>query len=138
MKNILLALTLVSLVGCGSAAEIAAALRETPVPAETSTSAPGIVWTVTPYPALPAKEATAQPTVVPPSARSMQKDYEKVAKGMTREEVLTVMGPFHERSEKTFCMNGKCEEYEYLKWLYDEGTIHITIQKNIATVTYTM
>jgi len=122
MKTACAFLALVCLVGCGSAAEIAAALRETPVPAQPATS---IV-------------VTAKPTVMPPSSRDMYDDYKKVAKGMTRDEVIAVLGTYQGQDENTFCDNGECKTYEYLSWYYNAGKIGVTIVANVAVYTYTM
>jgi hypothetical protein len=121
MKSIFaIAFAFFALSACGSAEQLVDSLDKlsaTPVP----TAQPGIVWTATPLPAYP---------------RSMYDDYKKIAEGMKREEVISILGDFHKRETKTFCNGGKCEEYEYLSWLYKEGRIGVTIQAGVATFTY--
>jgi hypothetical protein len=127
VKTVCAFLAMVSLVGCGSAAEIAAALRETPVPA--GTVQPGQVLSATPVPAA---------TVVPQAAKNMADDYRKISEGMKREEIITILGPFHEREVNTFCDKGECQDYEYLSWLYKTGKIGVTIKGGVAVFTYAM
>jgi len=94
--------------------------------------------TPTPAPGSSAPVATAQPTVKPPASRNYVDDFGKVSEGMTREEVITILGNYHTRDSKTFCDNGKCKEYEYLGWLYPNGKIGVTIEAGIATVIWAM
>jgi hypothetical protein len=110
------------LCSCGSAAEIAAALRETPEPAETTASAPGIVWTATPLPAIPRK--------------NMVDDYQRIEKGMTQEEIVALMGDPDHEEQKNVCDNGKCKSYLYLRWEYPNGRIGTTIQNGVCIYTY--
>lgn len=116
------------LCACGSAADkIADAItagNATPTPAPIATA--------------PVPVVTAQPTVRPARSRDMYDDYRKVSKGMTRDEVITILGEYQGRDTQTFCDNGECRDYEYLSWYYNQGKIGVTIQSGVATYTYTM
>jgi hypothetical protein len=110
---------------CGSK-ELAEALKEANASessaSEQTTSAPAVFWSPTPS----------------PLHRDMVTDYKKIAEGMKREEIVTILGEPHKREKKTFCDSGECKEYEYLSYLYKEGKIGVTILGGIATFTYAM
>lgn len=109
------------LCACGSASEIAAALKATPVP--TATQAPGVVWTATPLPATPARP-------------NMVDDYQRIDKGMTKEEIVAILGNADSEEQKNVCDNGKCKSYLYLRWEYANGRIGATILNGVCVYTY--
>lgn len=78
------------------------------------------------------------PTPTPKIMRNIYDDYKKIQNGMTREEIISILGNYHDRSEKTFCDNGKCKTYEYLSWYYSDEKIGVTIMNGVATYTYTL
>ena len=131
MKIILL-VSVFSLVSCGSSvdklADAIATSNATPVPGATTA----------PTSSAPGATVPTVPTVKPAKERDMYSDYKKIAKGMTREEIIVILGNYQGRDEATFCDNGECREYEYLSWYYNQGKIGVTIQKGVATYTYTM
>lgn len=107
-------LVLVSLVlcSCGSANDLAAALKITPAP----------IINATPVP----KKA------------DVFSDYAKISRGMKREEIVATLGEPTTSRFDTFCDNGKCRTYEYLSYLYNEKKIGVTIEGGVATFTYVM
>jgi hypothetical protein len=131
---------------CGSAEQLAESLDKlsaTPVP----DAQPGVVWTATPLPAYPeivgatpAPIPTPVPTAtqIPRINRSAQDDYKKISQGMTREEILLILGDFHRRNTKTFCSSGECEDYEYLTWYYKDSLLSVTIKGGFCVSSYTM
>lgn len=133
-----------ALSACGSAEQIAESLDKlsaTPAP----TAQPGVVWTATPLPAYPEiTRPSPAPTPVPTATpiprinRSAADDYRKISEGMTREEVISILGDFHRRNTKTFCSSGKCEDYEYLTWYYKDSHLSVTIKSGICASAYTM
>lgn len=128
MKSIF-AIAFFALAACGSAEQLAESLDKlsaTPAP----TAQPGIVWTATPLPA-PTPAPTATP--IPKINRSAYDDYKKVSEGMTREEVLLILGDFHRKKDMTHCFSGKCEVTEYLTWLYKDGALNVSIRGGYAT-----
>jgi hypothetical protein len=141
MKSIF-AIAFFALSACGSAEQLAESLDKlsaTPVP----TAQPGIVWTATPLPAYPEiVRATPAPvftaTPIPRINRSAQDDYKKISQGMTREEILLILGDFHRRNTKTFCSSGECEDYEYLTWYYKDSLLSVTIKSGFCVSSYTM
>jgi hypothetical protein len=145
MKSIF-AIAFFALSACGSAEQLAESLDKlsaTPAP----TAQPGVVWSATPLPAYPeiaratpAPISSPVPTATPLSRldRSPAEDYAKISEGMTREEVLVILGDFHRKMDKTFCNSGKCEDYEYLTWLYKKGSLSVTIKGGVCISSYTM
>lgn len=116
MRKILGVLACVCLVSCGSAKEIGE-LKDA------LTDEPNSI-------------ATATPTTVPQAKKDAFEEYRKIAKGMNREEVILILGDPSKAEKKTFCDSGKCSEYEYLSWLFNNGKIGVTIQGGVATFTY--
>ena len=141
MKSIF-AIAFFALSACGSAEQLAESLDKlsaTPAP----TAQPGVVWTATPLPAYPEiTRATPAPvftaTPIPRINRSAQDDYKKISQGMTREEILLILGDFHRRNTKTFCSSGECEDYEYLTWYYKDSLLSVTIKGGFCVSSYTM
>ena len=135
MKSIF-AIAFFAISACGSAEQLAESLDKlsaTPAP----TAQPGVVWSATPLPAypeiaratpapIPTPEPTATP--IPKINRSAFDDYKKVSEGMTREEVIVILGEFHRKRDSTFCHSGKCETTEYITWLYKDGALNVSIR----------
>jgi hypothetical protein len=105
---------------CGSASEIAAALKATPVPSATGT---------------PGTTATAAPL---PVQHDLYGDYAKVRKGMAYAELISALGEPHKQEEQKFCDNGECKSYSYLSYFYKDGKIGVTIQGGVVVYSYTM